>query len=166
MAGAAKRSLRQRGFTLMELMITVAIVGTLAAFAIPAVQDYLATGRLRSAASDLYSSLLQARSEAIKLRALATVEPLSGTDWKTGWTVKVGGNTYQQVDALPATVSVTVVGTAAPIVYGSNGRLSSGNQTVVFHTTGSKVAARCVSADTTGLPRVRTDSNTNPADGC
>jgi type IV fimbrial biogenesis protein FimT len=168
MVRAAHRCLTapQRGFTLLELMIVVAIVGVLGAFAVPAMKDYLATGRLRSAASDLYSALLQARSEAIKLRSAATVAPISGTSWNSGWTVKVGGNLYQQTDALASSVEVTVVGTAAPIVYGSNGRVSSGAQTVVFYTSGSKVSARCVSVDATGLPRVRTDSNNDPSDGC
>ncbi len=40
----------QKGFTLIELMITVAIVGILAAFALPAYQDYV----LKSQVSEAY----------------------------------------------------------------------------------------------------------------
>lgn len=36
---------RQRGFTLMELMITVAVIGILSAIAYPAYQDYVRKSR-------------------------------------------------------------------------------------------------------------------------
>lgn len=143
------------GFTIIELLMVIAILGIFAGLAAPSMADLVASTAVKGAATDFYSSLILARSEAIKRRANATVAPI-GADWTTGWTVKVSGNTFQTVDKLKTRVAVDPT-TAVPVVFAMNGRVSSGNQTIKFSDSiRTSVPNRCVVVGTSGLPRVRT----------
>ena len=146
---------RRAGFTIIEMMMVVAILGVFAGLAAPSMADLLAATAVKGASSDFYASLIAARSEAIKRRTNATVAPI-GADWTTGWTVKVGTNVFQRVDPLKTRVVVNPT-TPVPVVFGMNGRVSSGNQTIKFSdSVRTTVANRCVIVGTSGLPRVRT----------
>ena len=76
------------GFTLIELMVTVAVLGILAVVAVPAMQSLVNGNRLAGATGELTSALHLARSEAVRRSARVTIcrsadgeECEDGTEW-------------------------------------------------------------------------------------
>jgi type IV fimbrial biogenesis protein FimT len=65
----APRRLRQAGFTLVELMIVVALVAILLALAAPSFRETLARNRLEGVAGELATDFQYARSEAVARNA-------------------------------------------------------------------------------------------------
>jgi type IV fimbrial biogenesis protein FimT len=97
---------RALGFTLIELMVTIAIAAVLAGLAAPSFRELIASNRLKSHTSALHSSLLQARSEAIKRnsRVVLCKSPDGATcvttgDWQQGWVVFSDADNDAQIDA-------------------------------------------------------------------
>jgi type IV fimbrial biogenesis protein FimT len=166
---------RSRGFTLVEMMVTIAILAILLGIALPDFRQMLASERVRSANSDMFAALIMARSEAIKRNSSVTLVPTSTTTWAGGWTVKAGTTVIQTQDALNAGVSVVQLdGTnsainPATVTFGGNGRPSPADADTTFifsSSTVTAVSARCTSLTLTGLPETKRDTDGNAANGC
>ena len=72
------------GFTVIELMIAVAIVAIISVVAIPTFDDFRVRERLKGAATNLYTDLQFARSEAVQRNAEVTVSFNPGANWCYG----------------------------------------------------------------------------------
>lgn len=140
----------ERGFTITEIMVAIAILGLLAAIAAPNMSIMIRTQRLKTAAFDVYSSLVFARSEAIKRNTQVTVTPLGG-DWAKGWEIKqVADNRVLREQS--GWDSVTATG-PAEIRYGSSGRLTTTVDDIFLQAYGVEEGAkRCVKIDISGRP--------------
>lgn len=146
-----------RGLTLIEVLTVLVVIAILAAIALPSLDNVLAAQRLRAAGTDLVSSLMLARSEAIKRNARVEVAPQSAGDWKSGWRVATLASAEQVDKKDPLGLRVAVALAPAAIVYERNGRLAvAGFTQVEFRDSEGQpgVQARCVSIDPSGLPRL------------
>lgn len=83
--------MQNKGFTLVELLITLIIAALLLALAAPAFSGWTNKQRLRTAGYDLLNDLQMARNEAVKRAARVTLNNSDG-DWQSGWEVFVDSN--------------------------------------------------------------------------
>jgi type IV fimbrial biogenesis protein FimT len=68
---------KQSGFTIVELLVVIAVLGGLMAIATPNYLEYLPKARLKNAARDLYSELQLAKMAAIKVNGDCSVTYVS-----------------------------------------------------------------------------------------
>lgn len=80
---------RAAGFTLIELMTTVAVAAILLTLAAPSFMAFQRNAELTSTANSFAASMAAARAEAMKRQLNAFVRPASGGDWAQGWSVYV-----------------------------------------------------------------------------
>ncbi len=88
---------RLRGFTLIELMVTIAIAAILMVVAVPSLITYQRNSEMTSFANTMLASINAARGEAMKRGRYAMVVPADGALWASGWMVFVdidGTRTY------------------------------------------------------------------------
>lgn len=77
---------KMRGFTLVELMITIALLAIILSLAVPNMGFFVKKRALRSTFDELRLSLAYARSEAVKQGKNIYVLPATG-GWALGWCV-------------------------------------------------------------------------------
>lgn len=151
---------RGRGFSLIEVMIVLAILGILISIAAPAFSEWVASQRVRDTATDLHSSLMRARSEAISRGTSVTITAVGG-NLANGWYIADPNPTYNPDLANPtvfieqhgAVPNATISG-ATNISYTNVGRLSGVAIGIKVAIAGTGLT-RCVTIDVAGRPKTR-----------
>lgn len=108
-----------RGFTLIELMITITVVAILLSLAIPSFDNIIRENRMTTQTNELITAISIARSEAIRQGVQVDVVPVSGS-WNNGWIVKVNGGADLRVFEAPGG-TITITSTLASLQYSASG---------------------------------------------
>jgi len=64
----------EKGFSILELVVTIAVIGVMASIAIPSFSSWIPNYRLRNAAMDLHSNLQLAKMQAIRDNSTCSIE--------------------------------------------------------------------------------------------
>lgn len=160
-------SSKQSGFSLVELMIAVVIMGILLAAALPSYSSWLENTQIRTAAESIQNGLQLARAEAARRNASASFK-LAGNNWSvdvlamgaasgvfytpaSNVQVRSGteGSRHATITVTPATVSYN--GTAfAGVAFNGLGRMCSTPLNNVTFTIQNPTGGSCATSSSSG----------------
>lgn len=162
-------SISQFGFTLVELMVTVAVAVIMLAVAVPGFNDIMRSNKLTTNVNSFVQALHLTRSEAIKsggatLCASDNGTSCNGGDWTKGWilfpdfnlngTLDAGETIVRVNEAMPVGV-VLPTASATTVTYAGSGFLNPPGTSLTFVFCGGRTgtgAGRTVSVNRTGRP--------------
>lgn len=143
------------GFTLIEMMVTIALLAILASLAAPAFTTMIANNRVSAAASDVQSLFLYSRAEAVYLRTRLEAAA-SGQTWQAR---RAGGGGVLREVMLPPVVAA-VANPAGAVTFETSGVASP---VKVTFTAPNASRQFCVEVTRTGVVRSR---RKNVGDAC
>jgi type IV fimbrial biogenesis protein FimT len=145
------------GFTLVELMVTIAVVAIMVAIAVPSFDTLMQRNRMATAANEIVSALQTARMEAVRRNRRAVLCPTTdgrtcaGTDWlrmvvfvddNANATPDAGEAIIREVQAARSDLGITAGSANNRIWFRPDGRVSVGAaNTATLALTSSKLPA-------------------------
>lgn len=163
----------QSGFSLIELMVALAVLAILVTVAAPSFRSMLLNNRMTSQINGFVTALQFARSEAVKRNATVSLCPkgttltCSGSNWENGWLIFAdanGNGAFNSADDTAISVGEPLDGgatmrgsasVASSIRYDSTGAASNSGTFTVCDDRGS-AHAHAIAVSGTGRPSTQT----------
>ena len=134
-----KKAFKQAGFTMIEMMIVVAILAIIFSMAMPSYRVWIENTRIRNAAESIQNGMQQARTEALQRNALVRFT-LNGntTRWQVGCVTVVADNDGDGKEDCPAVIHQrTTVDNSTTL---TTTPLPGGTSVITYNGIGSRVA--------------------------
>lgn len=142
----------QRGFTLIEAMVVIAIMAILAGTSVSSFVWLNQATQIRGATFDLIADLDFARSEAVKRNADVVVAPRNGA-WVNGWTIALGADVLRSRDPVGGAIGFTAAPAALTFDGGGRPDLETVGNFQICPPSGGSSTGRTVRLDPSGLSR-------------
>lgn len=172
----------ERGFTLLEIFIALAILAIGVGVALPMFRNVIRSTSVSNQTNDLITSLSTARAEAVRRgMQVAVVAVSGGSNWSTGWQVIADTNrdgvflgADEVVSTSPALdaqygvfVSSTGGGTDSQVIFAINGALTNtGFDMNVCYPTGEATKSRRIRVRASGGASSHKDTTGSVAAAC
>ena len=118
---------KSKGFTIWQVMIPMIIVGVMSSIMLPSFSEMVKEQRLRQASSEFRSSIVLARSEAVKRNSYLSLVP--NQTWDQGWCVNPNSDDTTCTDfsifKYGITDNMSVSSTSSSVIFNDWGRTSS-----------------------------------------
>lgn len=156
---SSTRALRQNGFTLVELIIVLAIAGMVMAFAVPAYRDFVARSMTQTTAGQFMRAAQTARTEAIRLGGSVTICGQSSAascaantgSWSDGWRVytTTASGTSLLLSFTPEQTMIASASTAS-MTFAQSGRVNGGSDFTITFSTPDNRASSTITVESYG----------------
>lgn len=158
---------QQQGFTLIELMITLAISAILLSVAAPAYQSFIGSTALTTATNDLVAALNMARSEALKRDGQVSLRAANivSDDFADGYCLVPGkpencDDALRNFPAVGSEISMVVSGGYDKVTFdGMGGLTDTSNSTRAFELCRANEDHRRVTIALVGRPKISADTS-------
>ncbi|WP_299259356.1 pilin [uncultured Kushneria sp.] len=150
---------RQGGFTLIELMIVVAIIGVLAAIAVPRYQDYVARSETGSALATLKSSQVSIEESVLRGQTLSMTPNDAGFIGITDADVKMGTLT------IPETNKDNTGVASVQIAFSTDASSSLSGDTIALNRSGDGTWSCTATVEAQYMPKACETAGSTPTSG-